>query len=160
MGVITYPCRNLDASLVNFCKRNPLHHKARWSIVYPLTHWARVTHICVSKVTIIGSDNGLSPGRRQAIIWTNAGILLIGTLGTHFSEIFIEIYTFSFTKMHVKMSSRKWRPSCPGPNVLTYAHSCVVLVVVMAELLVDPCALFTNNIRSDSNGTWLVVPVN
>ena len=36
-----------------------------------LTHWGRVTHICVSKLTIIGSDNGLSPDRRQAIIWTN-----------------------------------------------------------------------------------------
>ena len=34
----------------------------------PLTHWGRVTHICVSKLTSIGSDNGLSPGRRQAII--------------------------------------------------------------------------------------------
>ena len=45
----------------------------------PLTHWGRVTHICVSKLSIIGSDNGLSPDRRQAIIWTNAGILLIGT---------------------------------------------------------------------------------
>ena len=45
----------------------------------PLTHWGRVTHICVNILTIIGSDNGLSPGRRQAIIWTNAGILLIGT---------------------------------------------------------------------------------
>ena len=46
-----------------------------------------------SKLTIIGSDNGLSPGRRQAIIWTNAGtcILLIGPLGTNFSEILIEI---------------------------------------------------------------------
>ena len=42
-----------------------------------LTHWGRVTHICVSKLTIIGSDNGLSPGRRQAIIWVNAGILII-----------------------------------------------------------------------------------
>ena len=41
----------------------------------------RVTHICVGKQTIIVSDNGLSPGRRQAIIWTNAGILLIGPLG-------------------------------------------------------------------------------
>ena len=47
-----------------------------------------MTHICVSKLTIIGSDNGLLPGRRQAIIWTNAGILLIGPLGTNFSEIF------------------------------------------------------------------------
>ena len=40
-----------------------------------LTHWGRVTHICVSKLTTIGSDNGLSPDRRQAIIWTNAGTL-------------------------------------------------------------------------------------
>ena len=56
-----------------------------------LTHWGRVTHICVSKLTIIGSDNGLSPGRRQAIIWTNAWILLIWTLGTNFSEIISNI---------------------------------------------------------------------
>ena len=56
-----------------------------------LTHWGRVTHICVNKLTIIGSDNGLSPGRRQAIIWTNAGIVLIGPMGTNFSEILIEI---------------------------------------------------------------------
>ena len=47
-----------------------------------LTHWGWVTHICVGKLTISGSDNGLSPGRHQAIIWTNAGILLIGHLGT------------------------------------------------------------------------------
>ena len=38
------------------------------------TQWGRVTHICVSDITSIGSDNGLSPGRRQAIIRTNAGI--------------------------------------------------------------------------------------
>ena len=51
------------------------------------THWGRVTHICASKLTIIGSDNGLSPSRHQAIIWTNAGILLFGPLWTNFSEI-------------------------------------------------------------------------
>ena len=79
-----------------------------------LTHWGRVTHICISKLTIIGSDNGLSPGRRQAIIWTNAGILLIRTLGTNFSEILSEIHAFSFKKMHFKWSSGKWRPFCPG----------------------------------------------
>ena len=56
-----------------------------------LTHWDRVTHICVGKLTIIGSDNGLSPGWLQAIIWTNAEILLIGHLETNFSEILIEI---------------------------------------------------------------------
>ena len=77
-----------------------------------------VTHICVSKLTIIGSDNGFLPGRRQAIIWTNAGILLIWTLGTNFSEILSEIHAFSFKKMHLKMSSAKWRPFCLGLNVL------------------------------------------
>ena len=83
-----------------------------------LTHWDRVTHICVSKLTIIGSDNGLSPGRRQAIIWTNAGILLIGPVGTNFSEILIEIDTFSFIKMHLKMLSGERRPFCLCLNVL------------------------------------------
>ena len=57
-----------------------------------------MTHICVENLTIIGSDNGLSPGRRQAIIWTNAGILLIRPLGTNFNEIFIEIQAFSLKK--------------------------------------------------------------
>ena len=77
-----------------------------------------MTHICVSKLTILGFDNGLSPGRRQAIIWTNAGILLIGPLRTNFSEMLIGIHTFSFKKMHLKMSSGKWRPFCLGLNVL------------------------------------------
>ena len=83
-----------------------------------LTHWGRVTHICVSKQTIIGTDNGLSPGRRQAIIWTNDGILLIGTFGTNFSEIVIETGIFLFKKMGLKASSAKWRPFCLGLNVL------------------------------------------
>ena len=84
-----------------------------------LTHWGRVTHICVGKSTIIGSDNGLSPERRQAIIWNNAGILWIGPLGTYFSEILTGIQAFSFKKMHLKISSAKWRPFCLGLNVLT-----------------------------------------
>ena len=54
-----------------------------------LTHWGQPTHICVSKFTIIGSDNGLSTRRRQAPIWTNVGILLIWPLGTNFDEILI-----------------------------------------------------------------------
>ena len=90
------------------------------SVLRVLTHRGRVTHICVSKLTIIGSDNGLAPGRRQAIIWTNAGILLIRTLGTNFSELLSKIHAFSFKKMHLKMSSAKWRPFCLGLNVLTY----------------------------------------
>ena len=87
----------------------------QWSL---LTHWGRVTHICVGKLSIIGSDNGLSPGRRQAIIWNYAGILSIGLLGTNFSGILIEIHKFSFKKMRLKVSSVKWRPCCLGLNVL------------------------------------------
>ena len=68
------------------------------------------------KLTIIGSDNGLSPGRCQAIIRTNAGILSIGHLGTNFIEILIEIQTFSLTKITFEivceMLSISSRPQC------------------------------------------------
>ena len=88
------------------------------SIHMQLSHWGRVTHICVGNLTIIALDDGLSPGWRQAIIETNAGILLIEPLGTNFSERLIGIQAFSFKKMHLKMSSAKWRPFCLGLIVL------------------------------------------
>ena len=88
-----------------------------------LTLWGRVTHICVSKLTSIGSDNGLSPGRRQAIIWTNTGMLLIGPLRKKFNGILIEIPTFSFKEMHLKMPSGKWQPFCLGLNVLKWINN-------------------------------------
>ena len=63
-------------------------------------------YICVCKLTIIGSDNnGLSPGRHQAIIWTNTGIVLIGALETNCSNILIKFTHFPFQKIHLKMSS-------------------------------------------------------
>ena len=67
------------------------------NIITPLSHSGRVTHICVSKLNIISSDNG----------WSNAGILLIGRMGRNFNEILVKIYTFSFKKMHLKMSFAK-----------------------------------------------------
>ena len=121
-------------------------------------------HMCFGKLTIIGPDNGLSPGRRQAIIWTNAGILSIGPLGTNFSEILIEINTFSFKKMHLKMSSAKWRPFCLGLNVLTHCGlvelqgCCSTLVQVMACPLLVP-SLYLHHPDSKFHGanmgpTW------
>ena len=92
-------------------------------IYHSLTHCGQVTHICSGKLTIVGSDNGLSPGRRQAIIWTNAEILLIGPLGTNFSEILIEILIFSYKKMLLKVLSAKWRPFCFCLSVLTLLRS-------------------------------------
>ena len=84
---------------------------------YGLTHWGRVTHICVGTLTIIGSDNGLSPERRLAIIWTNARILFIGPWGNKLqwnfnrnSNIFIEENTFENVVCEMLFISS--RPQC------------------------------------------------
>ena len=63
--------------------------EAKWRIPASV-HW-----------TIVGSDNNLSPVRHQAIIWTKAGLLWIGSLQTNFSEILIKI-RFWFKKMHIE----------------------------------------------------------
>ena len=98
-----------------------------------LTHWGRMTHICVSYLAIIGSDNSLSPGRRQAIIRINDGILLIEPLGTNFSEILIKIYTFSFKKMHLKSRLRnncKFVPAsmCQDNNTTDHTKPMLTLI--------------------------------
>ena len=85
--------------------------------LYSLTRWGRVTHIYVSKLTIIASDNGLSPGWHQTIIWTNNGELLTRPLGTKCREILIGNQTFSL-KMHLKLSSAKWQAFYLAHNVL------------------------------------------
>ena len=95
--------------------RAPISHELVTCI---LTHWCRVMHICIGNLTIIGLDNGLLPDQCHVITWTIAGILLIGPLGTNFSEILIKIRTFSFTKIHLKTLSVKQRPFCLGINVL------------------------------------------
>ena len=109
-----------------------------WALVInALTHWGRVTHICIGNLAIICSDNGLSPGRRQAIIWTNAGISLIEPLGPNFCDIFIEIHTFSFKKM----SAGKCRPFCFGLNVLKHLIRLSTLRPVANDLLNDALRL-------------------
>ena len=91
------------------------------------SQWTRVTHICVSKLTIIGSDNGLSPRRRQTIIWTNVAILAIWRQRTYISEILFKIQKFPLKKMHLNMSSAKWRPFCLGLNVLKISRAASTL---------------------------------
>ena len=70
----------------------------------------------------IGSGNGLSPARRQAITWTNADFMSIRTSGTNFSVIRIKIQHFSFTKMHLNLLSATWRPFCRGGDELNQLH--------------------------------------
>ena len=72
----------------------------------------------VVDLIITGSDNGLSPGRHQTIISTNAGILLIGPLGTNVDEIVFKTRKFSFKKINLNMSSVAWQLFCLGLNVL------------------------------------------
>ena len=103
-----------------------------------LTHWGWVMHICVSKLTIIDSDNGLSPGRRQAIIWTNAGILLIWPLGTNLRETLFKMQPFSLEKMHLKMSA-KWQPFCLGLNelIIVCSNHCGLVTHMAPDIRVN-----------------------
>ena len=98
-----------------------------------------MTHICIGKLTIIGLDNGLLPKWHQAIIWTSAGILLIGPSGTNFCEILIGVQIFSFKKMYWKMSDARWHPFCLCLNVLT------------------PCGLVIWHHKSGSILSWAMV---
>ena len=79
--------------------------------------WGRVTYICVGNQTIIGSDNGLSPGRRQAITWTNVAILLIGPPRSKLRwnvnrNSYIFIQENPFENVVWKMAAILSRPQC------------------------------------------------
>ena len=96
-----------------------IHEHKRYSFYnILLTHWGRVTHIYVIKLTSIVSDYGLSPGWRQAIIWNNAGILFIWTLGTNFSQwnlirnSYIVIQENAFENVVWKMATILSRTQC------------------------------------------------
>ena len=92
---------------------------ALYFIIYSLNHWDRMTHLCVNKLTSIGLDNGLSPGWCQAIVRSNTGMIV--PVGTDVSELSIEVHTLSFKKMHLNMTSGKWRSLCLIINVLNSA---------------------------------------
>ena len=116
-----------------------------------LTHWGQVTHICVDKFAIIGSDNGLSPGRRQDIIWTSDSILLIALLGTNFNELLIEIHTFSFKKINLKLLAGKWWLFCFSLNESndTPFSTHPVNLLMLLLLLKNVFHLDTKSLQSD-----------
>ena len=100
----------------------------KFCFISSLTHWGRVTHICVSKITIMGSDNGLSPDRRQAIIWTNARLLSIKPLRTYLNENLIKKQQFSLKKnarenVVWKMASILSRLQCVNNEFLNFLES-------------------------------------
>ena len=73
------------------------------------THEGRVMLMWFSKLSIIDSDN--------AIVRTNAGMFIIGHVETNLGEIIMDIHTFLFKKMQLKVSSGNWRAFCIGPNL-------------------------------------------
>ena len=108
-----------------------------------LTHWGRGTHTCVGILTSIGSDNGLSPGRRQAIVWTNAGILLIEPLGTNFSEFRIQnssifIQENAFENVVCEMASILSRPQCVNISRLRSRFQLYLFFFCLLEI---PCVI-------------------
>ena len=106
-----------------------------------LTHWDRVTHICVSKITIIGSYNGLSPGRHQAIIWTSVGILLIGPSKT---KLHPNLYIFIQENGVWKMVAILSRPQCVNCN-LALSHWFIAVL----------CPRYWQDTGGPSLGQWV-----
>ena len=105
-----------------------------WSICISSPHPSRPrgTFIPLVQSGIMGSDNGLFLVQCQAIIWTNPGLLLIGPLARNFSEIWIKIRQFAYKRMHLKMSSTKWRTFCLCLNILkrvTWGTSCWLAII-------------------------------
>ena len=123
-----------------------------------LTHWGWVTHICVSRSTNTGSDNGLSD-RRQAISWTYTRILITGPFEANISELLIEIRISSFKKMHLKRSSAKCRPSCLGLNMLIGTRSRISMIKFYSDSYWQLADEIVTNVRGmysrkiDSNGS-------
>ena len=79
--------------------------------------------MCIDKLTIIVSDNGLLPGQHQAIIWVNAGILLVGHLGTNLWNVNRNFYRFiqenAFENIVGKMAAILSQPQCVNGLPLT-----------------------------------------
>ena len=66
----------------------------------------------------------------QAITWSSADLLSIGPFGTNFSEIRIETQHFSFVKMHLNISSTKWRPFYQGGGGGGGKKNCTIQTIV------------------------------
>ena len=109
-GAVTRKTFPLDDVIVR--RERPNRYWHRWHLVAFCCGLLMIIEAewrIYSKLTAIGI---------WTIIWTNAGIVLIEPFGTNFSQILIEVYTFSARKMHFKTSSGKWRLFCLGLNVL------------------------------------------
>ena len=98
--------------------------------LFDLTRWGRLTHMSQYTNHHWFRYHGLSPGRRQAIIWTNAGILLVGPLGTNSSIIFVQENGFESVvcKMASILSRLQWVKMRLGS-----AYKCIMIVQAVSS---------------------------
>ena len=100
----------------------------------------------ISKLTIISSDNGLSPKRRQAIICTNAWILLIATSGTNLVNSEVKFYIFiqenAFENVFCEMAAILSLPQCVK---VAYGmlQDFVTIIIISIRSRTDGCSPFT-----------------
>ena len=114
------------------CNKTEIH-------TYIVFHWGQVMHISISNITIIGSDNCLSPGWHQCWIIVNSNHI------TNFSETISEIHRFSFEKIHSKISSVKGRPVCLSFNVLTFKYQSDVYIHNLDSVSGVPADILAHN---------------
>ena len=86
-----------------------------------LTHWGRVTHICISKITIIGSDNGLSPWTAPSHYLNQCWNIVNWTLGNKLQwnlnrNLYIFIQENPLENVVWKMAAILSRPQCVNPS--------------------------------------------
>ena len=92
---------------------------------------------------------GLLPVQSQTITWTNVDFWFIGPLEKNFSEILIEILTFSFKKMCLKMPAAKWRPFCSGGDELTYPFVDMFKFVVWNMHFINLPLMFISHVNDE-----------
>ena len=94
--------------------------KSLWSMsqTKTLIHWGQVMHICVSKLRHHWLRQWLLACLAPNHYFDQCWLVVISPSRTYLNEILLDIQSFIFKKMHLKMLCAKWQPSCPGLKML------------------------------------------
>ena len=103
---------------------------------------------------LFGATTGLpnNPFQRQALIWTNHGLLIIRALATKFSKIWIKMQRFSLKKINSEIYFVKYRPFCLRLNVL-YGEQWNVQTQKRLLATVTWCGMLVSNKRNSIHAT-------
>ena len=84
----------------------------------PKHYWFHIPLHKLSQVVVVTFANSSPPSATYILQWIEAALVEIMACRLN-QLILIKIQNFSFTKMHPKISSAKWRPFCPGGDELS-----------------------------------------